>query len=444
VKNGHARSKSKVGRALDLIDFIDKSPTPYHAVLETVRRLESKGYQPLDEGEQWRFKAGDRRYVTRGGSTIVAFHIGKAAPARAGFKMIGAHTDSPNLKLKPKADLSRHGYRELGVEVYGGVLYSTWLDRDLSLAGRVAVKERKGVTLRTVDLKRPILRIPNLAIHLNREVNKDGLKLNPQTHLVPVLGLAGPKKDDAAGDLLAQILADELNVPKSAILDHDLSLYDTQKGAIAGLEDEFIHTARLDNLGSCHAAVEALLETSPSAGSATRLIALYDHEEVGSKSAQGAAGPLLESVLARIVEAHEKSEPQGYARAIAASFHISADMAHAVHPNYADRHEPSHMPVIGRGPVVKANAGQSYATDGESAAYFVALCKDAGFEPQNFVVRSDLACGSTIGPITATRIGVRTVDVGNPMLSMHSVREMAGTADVELMLRALVQHLKGA
>jgi aspartyl aminopeptidase len=310
----------------------------------------------------------------------------------------------------------------------------------------VAIKEKTGVAMRIVDLRRPILRIPNLAIHLNRDVNKEGLKLNPQTHLVPIWGLSGDKgtRDGDDVDYLRTVLAEELKVSREAILDHDLSLYDTQKGTLAGLEDEFIQTARLDNLASCHSALDALMTTRDQAGRMTRLIALYDHEEVGSHSAQGAAGPFLETVLSRIVDAQAKPEPQGYARAIASSFHISADMAHAVHPNYADRHEPQHMPVLGQGPVVKANAGQSYATDGESAARFIALCKEAGVSTQNFVVRTDLACGSTIGPITATRIGVKTVDVGNPMLSMHSIREMGGTADVEQMHRALVHYFRSA
>lgn len=443
-------------RALDLIAYIDRSPTPYHAVAETVRRLERSGFQPLSESDEWRLRPGDRCYVTRNGSSIVAFQVGAKSPARAGFKMVGAHTDSPNLKLKPRSAFSKTGYRQLGVEVYGGVLLSTWLDRDLSIAGRVAVKTASGVAMQLVDLERALVRIPNLAIHLNRDVNRDGLKLNPQTHLPPILALTDlPKtsaKNDTDPDPLRMIVGKKLDLAPDAILDHDLSLYDTQKGALSGLDDEFVHTGRLDNLASCHASLEALIATSGAASGAgssaapdgTRLIALYDHEEVGSRSAHGAAGPLLENVLVRIVESHEMVEPQAYARAVAASFQISADMAHAVHPNYADKHEPQHMPVIGQGPVVKTNAGQSYATDGESAAKFITLCREAGFDPQSFVIRTDLACGSTIGPITATRIGVKTVDVGSPMLSMHSIREMAGTTDVELLHLALVQHFRSA
>jgi aspartyl aminopeptidase len=426
-------------RALDLIAFIDKSPTPYHAVKEAIRRLERAKFSRLDEGEEWKLKPGDRRFVTRNGSSLIAFQVGTKPPVRSGFKMIGAHTDSPNLKLKPRASYNKQGFRQLGVEMYGGVLIHTWLDRDLSIAGRIAVRGAKGVEMVLVDLERPVLRIPNLAIHMNRDVNREGFKVNLQTQLPPVWALEGEggKKNGEDGDFLKAVIAERAGVAADRILDHDLSLYDVQKGTLSGLEDEFVQVARLDNLGSSYAAVEALIACADDPGHSTRMIALHDHEEVGSRSAQGAAGPFLEHVVSRIVEITDGKEPQALARAIAASFHISADMAHAVHPNYSDKHEPQHMPMIGLGPVIKANAGQSYATDGESAAVFAALCLEAGFEPQNYVVRSDLGCGSTIGPITATRLGVKTVDIGNPMLSMHSIREMSGTLDTELMHRAL-------
>lgn len=434
-------------RALDLLAYIDASPTPYHAVAESIRRLEAAGWAPLLETDAWTLAPGDRRYVTRSGASLIAFQVGRDAPAGSGFRMIGAHTDSPNLKIKPRPSFAKHGYRQLGVEVYGGVLLHTWLDRDLSIAGRVAVLGAKGgVELRLVDLERPILRVPNLAIHLNRDVNTAGLKINPQQHLPPILALApeGGKSKDTDDGLLQRLLAEHLSVPEDRILDHDLSLYDVQRGTLSGLDGEFVFAARLDNLASCHAALGALISSAGEDGGATRLVALHDHEEVGSRSVQGAAGPFLEVVLRRIVAASGDAGLEPYARAIASSFHVSADMAHAVHPSFSDRHEPQHMPIIGGGPVIKANAGQSYATDGESGAYFAAMCREAGVRPQSFVTRTDLACGSTIGPITATRIGVRTVDVGNPMLSMHSIREMAGTLDVELMHRALGQHLRSA
>jgi aspartyl aminopeptidase len=430
-------------RALDLLSFIDRSPTPFQAVVEVERRLALAGFVRLDEREAWTLEAGGRYLVVRGDSSVVAFQLGARAPSEAGLRLVGAHTDSPNLKLKPRAPLSRHGYKQLGVEVYGGVLLSTWLDRDLSLAGRVMVRGERGVEARLVDLGRPLLRVPNLAIHLNREVNTEGLKLNPQQHLPPVYALDEP----TSGDLLDAV-ADAAGVERDAILDHDLSLYDVQRGTISGLDRSFVHAARLDNLACCFAALEALAEAAPVTADATRVIALFDHEEVGSQSLQGAAGNLLVRVVERIALGHPEAtggaERDAVARATARSLLVSADMAHALHPNHADKHEPQHQPVIGRGPVIKTNASQRYATDGEGAAAFTRSCEDAGFSPQAFVTRTDLGCGSTIGPISAAALGVRTVDVGNPMWSMHSCREAAGVVDVELMHRALVRHFAGA
>lgn len=430
-------------RAHELLSFIDRAPTPFHAVVEVERRLALAGFARLDEREAWTLEPGGRYLVVRGDSSVVAFQLGSRAPSEAGLRLVGAHTDSPNLKLKPRAPLARHGYKQLGVEVYGGVLLSTWLDRDLSLAGRVMVRGERGVEARLVDLGRPLLRVPNLAIHLNREVNTEGLKLNPQQHLPPVYALDEP----TSGELLDAV-ADAAGVERDAILDHDLSLYDVQRGAISGLDRAFVHTARLDNLASCFAALEALAEAAPVDAEATRVIALFDHEEVGSQSLQGAAGNLLVRVVERLVQGHPDTTGgaarDAVARATARSLLVSADMAHALHPNYADKHEPQHQPIIGRGPVIKTNANQRYATDGEGAAAFTRACQDAGFSPQAFVTRTDLGCGSTIGPISAAALGVRTVDVGNPMWSMHSCREAAGVVDVELMHRALVHHFAGA
>ncbi len=430
---------SAINRAKDLLTFIDSSPTAYHAVEQSITRLEAAGFQALEERATWALKENQGYYVTRNGSTLVAFILGQDDPARAGFTMVGAHTDSPNLRLKPQPSYEKRGYMQLGVEVYGGVLLSTWLDRDLSIAGRVAIKNKDRLELRLVKIDRPMVRISNLAIHLNRTVNQEGLKLNAQDHMAPIWSLGSRPPSESATDALRHTLAEALEVQAEDILNHDLALYDLQKGSLSGLHEEFIHVARLDNLASCHSGLTALIETRATPLPTTRLLAFYDHEEVGSRSAQGAAGPFLKDVLHRCVEAHPKKSQEAYPRAIASSFMVSIDMAHAVHPNYADRHEPQHMPVIGQGPVVKTNAGQSYATDGESAARFIALCLEAGFRPQSFVTRTDLSCGSTIGPITAGRLGVKTVDVGNPMLSMHSIREMAGTQDVELMHRTLVQ-----
>lgn len=419
--------------ARDLCAFLDRSPTPYHAAREAAARLAAAGFTEIAEGDAWSLAPGDRRYLIRGG-TLVAFVVGAESPATGGFRMIGAHTDSPNLRVKPNGDLCRSGYQQVGVEVYGGALHATWMDRDLSIAGRVLLRGKAGVEARLVDLSRPVARVPNLAIHLNRGVNKDGLVLNEQRHLAPVIGLG---KEGA----LRAALARALEAPADDILSYDLSLYDTEKAAVGGLDGEFVFSARLDNLASCHAAVAALAAAVADAKS-TRLIALYDHEECGSTSMAGAAGSVLRDTVARILEAHPDRQPQAQGRAMSRSILISADMAHGVHPNYSDMHEPQHQPQVNRGMVIKSNANQRYATDGASAAAFELFCQEAGFAPQRFVVRSDLPCGSTIGPITAAELGVQTVDVGAPMLSMHSCREMCGTLDVHLSIEAFKAALR--
>ncbi len=425
----------------DLLAYIDLSPTPYHAVFESIHRLEQDGYRRLSENEVWDLEPGGRHYVVRSEGSLLAFELGSESPAEGGFRIIGAHTDSPNLRLKPLPDVVEHGYRQLAVEPYGGVLLHTWLDRDLSLAGRVTVRSRAGVETLLLDFGRPLLRVPNLAIHLNREISKEGLKLNAQQHLAPVIGLEGAPelRDLVATELRAQGISD---FPTERVLAFDLMAYDTQASGLSGARGEFIHAPRLDNLASCHAGLTALLRAGDDRmSSATRVLVLYDHEEVGSRSAQGAAGTLLSEGLERVVAGFKGGEPQGLPRALAGSMMVSADMAHAVHPNYSDRHEGGHTPVIGGGPVIKINANQAYATDAASGGFFAALCAENEIEPQYFVTRSDLACGSTIGPITAARLGVKTVDVGNPMLSMHSCREMAGAADVAPMIEVLTAFL---
>jgi len=425
----------------DLLAFIDRSPTPCHAVAEGVRRLEAGGFRALAEGDVWDLGPGARCYVVRGESSLAAFQVGSGSPAEGGFRIVGAHTDSPNLRIKPCADVDAHGYHQLAVEPYGGVLLHTWLDRDLSLAGRVSFEHEGALRAALVDFERPLLRVPNLAIHLDRDGAKEGLKLNPQKHLVPVLGLeAGPR--------LAEMIATELrargvaDIEPSALRAFDLMAYDTQPSSVAGAHGEFLLAPRLDNLASCHAALSALVasaETAPTA--ATRAVVLYDHEEVGSRSAQGAGGTLLHDVLERAVAGVKDGAPQGLARAVSRSILVSADMAHAVHPNYAEHHEPGHRPRVGGGPVIKVNANQAYASDSATAGFFASLCQARSVPYQHFVSRSDLGCGSTIGPITAARVGIRTVDVGNPMLSMHSCREMAGSADVEPMIDVLTAFL---
>ncbi len=418
----------------DLLSYIDRSPTPYHAVEESLRRLDQVGYSRLSEGDVWELASGDRRYAVRNDGSLVAFEIGSMSPAEAGFRIIGGHTDSPNLRLKPLPDLVSQGYRQLAIEPYGGALLHTWLDRDLSLAGRVTIQTRGGIETFLLDFARPLLRVPNLAIHLQRDISKDGLKINPQEHLAPLIGLEdSPEiRDLVTIELRAQGIAD---FPTEKVLGFDLMAYDTQPSGVSGSRGEFIHAPRLDNLASCHAALAALHRAGENGlAGHTRVVVLYDHEEVGSRSAQGAASTFLADTLYRVEKGYKGGAPQGLSRALAASELVSADMAHAVHPNYPDKHESGHRPVVGKGPVIKVNANQAYATDSGTGGFFASLCAEQEIKPQYFVSRSDLACGSTIGPITAARLGVRTVDVGNPMLSMHSCREMAGCSDVEPMI----------
>lgn len=418
----------------ELLRYLDASPTPFHAVAETARRLEGAGYRKLNEQEAWKVAPGDRVYVTRADASILAFELGTEALDETGVHLVGAHTDSPNLRLKPNANLSRSGYQQFAVEVYGGVLWHTWLDRDLALAGRVLVAGANvEPTAHLVRFDEPWLRIPNLAIHLQRGVNTEGLILNPQLHLVPIAGL----ERDGLVDL-KKLLAERVNVAAEDILSFDLSLYDTQKATRAGLHREFVQSARLDNLASCFTALTALLATK-GPQSRTRGIAFYDHEEVGSRSAHGADSPFLRTILERLCASVGQSGTESFARTVAKSYFVSSDMAHAIHPNFADRHEPSHQPVLGRGPVIKSNVSQSYATDGATASIFEALCRRAEVPPQYFVTRTDLGCGSTIGPITAAQLGMRCVDVGGPMLSMHSIREMCSADDIRAMTSVLTQ-----
>ena len=419
----------------DLLAFLGESPTPYHATFAVAKRLLAAGFQPLHEADDWGALPAGRYHVVHGGSTILAFVV-PAARKLAAFRMVGAHTDSPNLRLKPKPEYTKEGYAQLGVEVYGGVLLSTWLDRDLSLAGRVFLKSGDGerVEPRLFRIDRPLLRVPQLAIHLDRDVNDKGLALNRQEHLAPVLGLA----EGAEG--LTALVARELSVDTDRVAQLDLMLYDVTPPVLAGARSEFIFSARLDNLAMCHAATTALIAAAPRAegGDVVPIVALFDHEEVGSESATGAHSGFLPRLLERIALAMGLDRAATL-RALSASTCVSADMAHAVHPNYPDRHEARHKPVLNGGPVIKVNAQQRYATSAETAAMFADLCKKEDVPVQHYAHRTDLPCGSTIGPITSALLGMKTVDVGNPMLSMHSIREMAGARDAERMGRVMAR-----
>lgn len=418
-----------------LLDFIDHSPSPWHAVETVANQLKAHGFKNLRENEPWQFKQGGKYFVVRDGGSIIAFTLGQQVIADSGFRIVGAHTDSPGLRLKPQAAYSTEGTAQLGVEVYGGPILATFTDRDLSLAGRVVIRGAQGLETRLVRLDQPIARLPNLAIHMNREVNDKGLVLNKQTGLPLIFGHAA--NTAAAKQLLTETLAGKLAVPAEAIAGWDLALYDTQKGSFWGIEQEFIANSQLDNLASCHAALEALIHNPKPA--ATIICALFDHEEVGSESATGAGGSFLLDVINRICLSSGLTQ-EDQLRSFANSFFISADMAHAFHPNHAGSYEPCHHVHINQGPVIKTNANQRYSTNAVTAARFIQLCEQAKVPHQQYAHRTDLGCGSTIGPIMAAQLGIATVDVGNPMWAMHSIRESAGVLDHSYMIATLQQH----
>ena len=413
----------------DLRAFVDASPSPFHAVAEMVRRFEEGGFTRLEERERWALAPGDARYVVRDGGSVIAFRVGTAPLPEAGVRLVGTHTDSPTFKVRPRYDVRRGAYRLVGVEPYGGLLAHTWLDRELTVAGRLAVRGSDGaVQTHLVRLPGGPVRLPSLAIHLDRAV-REGLKLDPQTQLVPVWG------SDTDADSLLATLAEGAGVQEDEVLGHDLVLADSQPSAATGVDGSWVAAPRLDNLGSCHSATLALLAAAPAAH--TQLVIANDHEEVGSGSMEGARGSFLEDVVARLVAATGSTDPQDLPVTVARSHLVSADMAHAQHPTQGERHEPCHAPVLGGGPVLKLNANQSYATDARSGAWFAARCADVDVPLQHFVTRADLPCGSTIGPLTAMRLGLSTVDVGSPMLGMHSCRELGSAHDVPLMVRAM-------
>ena len=424
-----------------LTEFIKNSPTPFHAVELMSAILERNGYSRLEEAEQWSMQglqaSGERFYVTRNDSSIIAFELNQPL-AEAGVRMVGAHTDSPCLKVKPNPEIVNNQYLQLGVEVYGGALLNPWFDRDLSLAGRVSyLNETGAIDHQLINLEKAIAIIPSLAIHLDREANSQR-EINSQNHLPPILMKLpkGEVEDEADFNvILQQIVNANLEQGEAVkILDYELSFYDTQPPAVIGLHDDFIASARLDNLLSCYTGLMALIDddTPPGTEKHNKLLICNDHEEVGSMSAAGAQGPFLKSVLERLCSSDEV-----FTRMIAQSTMISADNAHGVHPNYADKHDKNHGPIMNDGPVIKVNANQRYATSSETGALFKHLCELADVPVQSFVVRSDMACGSTIGPITAAELGVKTVDVGVPSFAMHSVRELAGRWDAFYLYRAL-------
>ena len=402
-----------------LLDYLQQSPTPFHATTNLASILSDDGFTELDEAETWKVKSG-KYFVTRNQSSIVAFVMGKRNPAETGIRMSGAHTDSPCLKVKPRPETYCQGYLQLGVEVYGGVLLNPWYDRDLSLAGRVTYQAKnKKIHNLLINFMQPMAVIPSLAIHLDRNAN-ESRSINPQNDIPPILMQAGENQTLAAL-LKKQIKKEHPKINAQRILAHELSFYGTNPASIIGMKDEFISGARLDNLLSCYVGIQSLLNADPLVSS---LVVCTDHEEVGSASAAGAQGPFLEAVLQRIIP-----DSEDRLRAIAKSLLVSTDNAHGIHPNYTDRHDANHGPILNKGPVIKVNANQRYATNSETEGYFSLLCEENKVPCQKFVSRTDMACGTTIGPITAKEIGVRTQDVGVPTFAMHSIRELAGTED---------------
>jgi aspartyl aminopeptidase len=421
-----------------MLSFIDASPSPFHACAAAAARLESAGFTTLAEPDAW--PTGPGRHLVRRGGSLVAWITDARHTATSGFRIIGAHTDSPNLRIKPRPDAGRAGYQQLAVEVYGGALLNSWLDRDLGLSGRVVVRGTTGPEEHLLLVDRPLCRVPQLAIHLDREISANGLLLNAQQHLSPIWGIG-----EVTPGAFTSFVAAELDAAPDAVLGWDLMLHDVVASTFVGVDDELISAPRLDNLCSSWAGLEALLAVAdaPAPPAQVPLLVLFDHEEVGSTSDRGAASTLLQVITERIGRSLG-GDRDDHLRALARSVCCSADMAHATHPNYADRHEPGHQIALNGGPVLKANSNVRYATDAPSTAAFVLACEQAGVPLQRYAHRSDLPCGSTIGPITAAAMGVSTVDIGAPQLAMHSARELCGSDDPARYAAAMAAFLAPA
>lgn len=413
--------------ALRLLDFLYNSPTSFHSVENVKNELKKKGFKELKECERWKIDIDGKYYVTKNDSALVAFKVGKGNIEEHGFKIIGAHTDSPGFRIKPNPDMIvENTYIKLNTEVYGGPILSTWFDRPLALAGRVSLINNDNILFpinKLVNINRPILVIPNIAIHMNREVN-DGFKFNRQKDTLPLLSLINEKLEK--NNHLISLIAKELKINKEDILDFELYPYEYEKGCLMGLNEEFISSGRMDDLSMVHAGITALIKTDVNL--ATNVMVCFDNEEVGSATKQGGDSNFLHNILDRIVFALGKDK-EDFFRALSQSFLISADLAHAVHPNAPEKHDPIVRPVLNGGPVIKIAASQSYTSDSDSVSTYEAICRKSGINVQKFVNRSDLRGGSTIGPISSTHLSIRSVDMGTPILSMHSIRELGTVKD---------------
>ncbi|MGW2836940.1 M18 family aminopeptidase [Streptomyces sp. NPDC001493] len=434
MSSSHAFDRSHTD---DLMSFLAASPSPYHAVANTAARLEKAGFRQVEETAAWDATSGGK-YVLRGGA-IIAWYVPEGASPHTPFRIVGAHTDSPNLRVKPLPDTGAHGWRQVAVEIYGGTLLNTWLDRDLGIAGRLSLRDGTDV-LASVD--RPLLRVPQLAVHLDRSAN-EGLKLDRQKHMQPIWGLGKVEEGD-----LIRFVAEEAGVDPEDVTGWDLMAHAVEKPSYLGRDEELVAGPRMDNLISVHAGAAALAAVAQRhAAEGTELpyipvLAAFDHEENGSQSDTGADGPLLGNVMERSVYARG-GRYEDRARAFAGTICVSSDTGHAIHPNYAERHDPTHHPVVNGGPILKVNVNMRYATDGNGRSVFATACERAGVPMQTFVSNNSVSCGTTIGPITAARHGIQTVDIGVAILSMHSARELCGADDPFLLANALTEFLAG-
>ena len=419
----------------ELMAFLKEAVTPFHAVSAMESRLTAAGFREVTQFDGQDMEPGQGYFLTRQGSSLVALRTGEGSP-KEGLRLVGAHTDSPNLSIKPNPVKGRDGCVQLGIDVYGGALLNPWFDRDLAMAGRVTVLTADECLESVLfDSMRPVAIVPSLAIHLDREANNQRT-VNPQKDVVPVVMLGDPAAFDLKKWLVEQLAERDPRWQGSRVMDYELSLYDTQAPGLVGIDNALIASARLDNLLSCYAGLSALIDADDAQWS---MLVATDHEEVGSASTVGAQGPMLMDALNGLV-----SEAQQNSRLRLQSWMLSVDNAHAVHPNYADRHDEQHGPKLGQGPVIKVNRNQRYATNADGAARLRLLAERAGVDIQSFVMRADLACGSTIGPITATETGIPTTDLGVPTLAMHSIRELASAADLPqltALLRAFYRRL---
>jgi len=416
----------------DLLTFLDSSPTASMAVMQLAAKLDQNGFRRLEEGDSWNIGANVRFYTIRSSSSIIAGITGTESCETTGCRMIGAHTDFPGFRIKPEPDRKEGNINILGVELYGSPILATWFDRDLSLAGTLAVREGNSISRRSFMIRKPIFRMPSPAIHIEREINKNGFKVDPEKNTPLLFSSSGAAFDD-----VLSLACRSADVQKDSVSGWSMEVWDPQPAVLGGLEDDFIFSGRLDNLTMCHAAIEALLASEES--HETRLVSLFNSEEVGSRTLNGAGSAFLDSVIERLAGGRDE-----YFRCLSRSIQVSADGSHAVHPNYPDKHDPGCRPVLNAGPVIKVNAAEKYTSTDVTSAYFKTCAERSGVEVQHFVSRNDMPCGSTIGPITSTRTGIRSVDVGNPMLSMHSVRETAGKSDHDAMIKVLTEHMMGS